>query len=399
MPEDLRQRKDKMRDVLTLDSLVCDTAEDQHQAQLNRYARLLEDTESLGAQRLYRGKVIQDLKETMMYMNGLDTQLTQDLTEIYPEVMEEAQNDLEILREQASVKKPKNAEVKRRKHEARAKLSELAVKRASASRLLDQHGDTRHVYVTTETTKKHTGKTKFLGAILNPFTIGSCFSRKDGYDLAAHKAEYDEARQRFDELNPELTAITARLNAGVESRDERNALLSRSQELRNQQFPYQAKMFRIGDNGLPNSIVESRQIETSGGTLKGHLYRPDRTAKPDIPTLEAGKEKLVIFFSGSHGSNASQIATVATKYNGMGACVLGVDYRSFGKSTSKLGPLRTRCPTSLSEASLYKDGRDIYDYAINVLGYSPSNVILHGFSLGGAVASKIAADLDRKSVV
>ena len=48
--------------------------------------------------------------------------------------------------------------------------------------------------------------------------------------------------------------------------------------------------------------------------------------------------------------------------------------------------------TPLSEDSVYKDGREMLRYATEELGVEPENVILHGYSLGGAVASKVAAD-------
>lgn len=137
---------------------------------------------------------------------------------------------------------------------------------------------------------------------------------------------------------------------------------------------------------INSASLSAVAITTASGTLKGALYSP---------TTAAPTGKLVIFFSGSHGPNASMITPVARAYTEAGASVLGVDYRGFGKSESQKvkGTTRTKQGTHLCEASLYEDGRAIYQYAITTMGYKPCDVILHGFSLGGSVASKVAADV------
>jgi pimeloyl-ACP methyl ester carboxylesterase len=95
----------------------------------------------------------------------------------------------------------------------------------------------------------------------------------------------------------------------------------------------------------------------------------------------------VIFFSGSDCSNAAMAGPIAQGYNRGGIALLGVDYRGFGGSGDSLNG------ASITEATLYEDGRTIYQYAVTVLGVPPEGIILYGFSLGGAVAAKLAADL------
>ncbi|MDR0586897.1 MAG: alpha/beta hydrolase fold domain-containing protein [Treponema sp.] len=67
--------------------------------------------------------------------------------------------------------------------------------------------------------------------------------------------------------------------------------------------------------------------------------------------------------------------------------VLGVDYRGFGGSGNRL------TGASITEAAIYADAWAIYRYAVTSLEAKPDGVILYGFSLGGAAAAKLAADL------
>jgi pimeloyl-ACP methyl ester carboxylesterase len=98
----------------------------------------------------------------------------------------------------------------------------------------------------------------------------------------------------------------------------------------------------------------------------------------------------VIFLSGSAGSNASQAGTAAAAYTSLGAAVIGVDYRGFGRSAPALD--------GITEAALFEDARRIYGYVNKDLGFPPGAIILHGFSLGGAPAAALAAALAGEDV-
>jgi pimeloyl-ACP methyl ester carboxylesterase len=131
------------------------------------------------------------------------------------------------------------------------------------------------------------------------------------------------------------------------------------------------------------SLIEDLVIKTGTAILRGFLYRPDNAASAETQTA-------VLFFSGTAGSNASMAGSVAARYNSLGALVIGVDYRGFGESNNREG-LEQLTGATITEASLYEDGMAIYNYATVVLGIAPENIILHGFSLGGAVAAWVAA--------
>jgi alpha-beta hydrolase superfamily lysophospholipase len=127
-----------------------------------------------------------------------------------------------------------------------------------------------------------------------------------------------------------------------------------------------------------SSVIEEVSIAQGADRLAGYLYRP--ADPPDT-------RKLVIFFSGSHGSNAAMAGPLAREYNLGGLAVLGVDYRGFGGSGDSLNG------ATITEASIYEDAIAIYRYASSDLGVRPDDIILYGFSLGGAAAAKLAADL------
>lgn len=127
---------------------------------------------------------------------------------------------------------------------------------------------------------------------------------------------------------------------------------------------------------------EDLEVRVKSGMLRGASYWPNNVQEP---------QKVVIVFTGSGGPGAAQVEGAARAYTEAGARVIQLDYRGYGKSET-LKKNGETTGTHLCEASLYEDGREIYE-AVRRMGYLPSNIILHGFSLGGAVASKVAADI------
>ena len=116
--------------------------------------------------------------------------------------------------------------------------------------------------------------------------------------------------------------------------------------------------------------------------LKGAKYVPEH------PT-----GKVVLVFTGSGMPAASQIGNIKDAYLEAGATVISLDYRGFGKSQEydKEGNVVKTLP---NEQTLNQDARAMYDYVLkSVPGVKPSDVILHGYSMGGPVAAKVAADI------
>jgi pimeloyl-ACP methyl ester carboxylesterase len=185
------------------------------------------------------------------------------------------------------------------------------------------------------------GRSRVLSEAFNEMAIGSADSRSDGFD--PRKAQLEAAK----------TAETAA-------------------DPWNNPEAFAFKECVIGDI----------RTETEFGDLSGYIYRPadDSLAIP----------KLVIFFSGTGGSNASMIGGAAAQYCRLGATVIGVDYRGFGENG--------KMASELTEAELYADAKMIFKFSCDTLRYMPEDIILHGFSLGGAVASWLAADLAEADV-
>ena len=133
----------------------------------------------------------------------------------------------------------------------------------------------------------------------------------------------------------------------------------------------------------PDSLSEEIKVKTSNGKLDGRIYRPKAPVE--------GNEKVVLFFSGSGNSAGAYCEPAVKKYVKAGASVVTMDYRGFGKSET-LNKKGKKTGTPLCEKTIYEDGKEMLKYVTETMGVKPENIILHGFSLGGAVASKVAAD-------
>ena len=92
-----------------------------------------------------------------------------------------------------------------------------------------------------------------------------------------------------------------------------------------------------------------------------------------------GTRFATLFLHGNAG-NVTHRIDHAQAINAAGSAVLVVDYRGYGKS--KGHP---------SEAGLDLDAEAAYD-SLSKLGFKPSQIILHGESLGSAEAVKIASE-------
>jgi dienelactone hydrolase len=143
-----------------------------------------------------------------------------------------------------------------------------------------------------------------------------------------------------------------------------------------------------------NSKIEKIAITSDTEVLIGYVYRP-RSTQPDAKSPKT--QTVVIFFSGSEGSNAAMIGQAVQTYNNLGAIVVGVDYRGFGESnaTDISQKLNSK---NITETSLYEDGMKIFEWVRTTFKVPASSVILHGFSLGGAVAARIAAELSYEAI-
>lgn len=107
-------------------------------------------------------------------------------------------------------------------------------------------------------------------------------------------------------------------------------------------------------------------IETSDHVrLHGWMVRPE------------GARWVTLFLHGNAG-NVTHRAAAIREIAAAGSAILMLDYRGYGKSEGR--------PT---EKGLYRDGEAAYTYLLG-LGYRSREIILHGESLGTAVAVDLA---------
>ncbi len=91
--------------------------------------------------------------------------------------------------------------------------------------------------------------------------------------------------------------------------------------------------------------------------------------------------KKVILLLHGNGGNISSRLPIIKLLNNLPANVFIIDYHGYGRSGGKP-----------SEQNLYLDAKAAYDFLINQKKYLPEQIIVMGSSLGGAVATHLAAN-------
>lgn len=119
--------------------------------------------------------------------------------------------------------------------------------------------------------------------------------------------------------------------------------------------------------------------------LEGKIYTASK--KPINNTLNG---KYVIFYSGNGRSNSVYVFSIAKWYTDRGAKVIGVDYRGFGESEER------KSSGEIRQKDIYSDAQEIYEYTKSHFKLSPSDIIIHGYSLGGVAAAHVAANASEK---
>lgn len=95
----------------------------------------------------------------------------------------------------------------------------------------------------------------------------------------------------------------------------------------------------------------------------------------------------LLFFHGNAGNISHRLESLKI-FNELGVDVLIIDYRGYGRSSGRP-----------SEAGLYRDAQSAWDWLTETQGVSPSDIILFGRSLGGAVAAKLATRVDAGGLI
>lgn len=108
-------------------------------------------------------------------------------------------------------------------------------------------------------------------------------------------------------------------------------------------------------------------LETSDGVKLHGWYVP-----------AAGARATVLFCHGNAGNISGRLGTIRVLH-GLGLNVLLFDYRGYGRSAG-----------SPSEEGTYRDAEAAWRYLVDTRGVAPGALVIHGRSLGGAVAADLA---------
>jgi fermentation-respiration switch protein FrsA (DUF1100 family) len=90
-------------------------------------------------------------------------------------------------------------------------------------------------------------------------------------------------------------------------------------------------------------------------------------------------DRVLLYFHGNAGNISHRLYSIR-EWHDLGFSVFIIDYRGYGQSSGK--------PT---EQGLYQDGHAAWRYLTDSRGIAPDDIIVFGRSLGGSVASWLAA--------
>ncbi|MGV3757483.1 MAG: alpha/beta hydrolase [Verrucomicrobiota bacterium] len=94
----------------------------------------------------------------------------------------------------------------------------------------------------------------------------------------------------------------------------------------------------------------------------------------------SARARYAVLFAHGNGGNISHRIALYQLWHGMGVNFLAFDYRGYGLSAGEP-----------SEKGTYKDAQAAYDWLISK-GFKPEHIIVLGESLGGGIASWVAAE-------
>lgn len=109
------------------------------------------------------------------------------------------------------------------------------------------------------------------------------------------------------------------------------------------------------------------------------IQAPDGTALAAWYVPAPGAGRTVLLLHGNGGNISHYLRTVLVLHQ-LGHGVLALDYRGYGASSGT--------PT---ESGVYQDAAAGFDYLVNERRLAPAQIVIYGRSLGGAVATWLAA--------
>jgi len=98
-------------------------------------------------------------------------------------------------------------------------------------------------------------------------------------------------------------------------------------------------------------------------------------------------QQVLLFFHGNAGNISHRRHSIEI-FHRLGLNVFILDYRGYGQSEGSPG-----------EQGLYKDAYAAWHYLTEEKGFAPGQILIFGRSLGGAVAAKLAADVNARGLM
>jgi uncharacterized protein len=124
----------------------------------------------------------------------------------------------------------------------------------------------------------------------------------------------------------------------------------------------------------PGLVIEDAELEADDGrVLHGWRFVAESHAEDE-------SRLLVIYFPGNAGCRRDRFAD-CRDFTQLGCDVLLFDYRGYGDNGG-----------SPSEERIAADAQRVWQLATGPLGFAPAQIVLFGESLGGAVATRLAAE-------
>ncbi|EGQ9275547.1 MARTX multifunctional-autoprocessing repeats-in-toxin holotoxin RtxA [Vibrio vulnificus] len=130
------------------------------------------------------------------------------------------------------------------------------------------------------------------------------------------------------------------------------------------------------DHAVENGESQKVTLKGEAGRLTGYYHQGAASSEGQT---SATSGKVVLFLHGSGSSAEEQASAIRNHYQKQGIDMLAVNLRGYGESDG--GP---------SEKGLYQDARTMFNYLVNDKGIDPSNIIIHGYSMGGPIAADLA---------
>ncbi|PAO34280.1 RTX toxin [Vibrio vulnificus] len=229
----------------------------------------------------------------------------------------------------------------------------------------------------------HTWRPKF--GVWTPtelFNFGQALQEAQ-LEIAAKKQSH-QATDLLDALsgNEKHKENVAIENDGTPPRDK-ESLSPLTRFLNNELYGEKDARRKIGDitqtlldHAVENGESQKVTFKGEAGRLTGYYHQGVASSEGET---SATSGKVVLFLHGSGSSAEEQASAIRNHYQKQGIDMLAVNLRGYGESDG--GP---------SEKGLYQDARTMFNYLVNDKGIDPSNIIIHGYSMGGPIAADLA---------